>query len=60
MQDGTRDVNGEPLDEALADVARGWATLPLQPRSKQPATDLIHKTRGRRGWKQLGDRPRRG
>jgi hypothetical protein len=45
------------LDEALAHIARGWATLPLAPRSKHPASGLIHKTRAQRGWSSLRTRP---
>jgi len=45
------------LDEMLACVARGWATLPVRRRDKRPASELIHATRGRYGWKSLCDRP---
>ena len=43
------------LREALADLDRGFALLPV--RGKRPATDLIRRTRGRPGWRQLVKRP---
>jgi hypothetical protein len=42
----------ELLDEALADVDRGYALLPVD-RHKRPAKDLIRKTHGHYGWAPL-------
>jgi hypothetical protein len=49
--------NKAMLDETLAYVARSWATLPVRRRDKRPASELIHATRGQRGWKSLCSRP---
>jgi Bifunctional DNA primase/polymerase, N-terminal len=47
----------ELLDEALAHLARGWAVLPVDGRTKKPASRLIRRTRGHYGWKPLRDKP---
>jgi hypothetical protein len=44
------------LREALADLERGFALLPVRP-DKTPASSLIRATRGRPGWRQLVKRP---
>ena len=44
------------LREALAHLDRGFAPLPVRP-DKTPRSDLIRRTRGRRGWGQLVKKP---
>ena len=44
------------LREALEDLERGFAVLPTQP-DKTPASDLIRRTRGTPGWRQLVKTP---
>ena len=44
------------LREALADLDRGFALLPVAP-DKTPRSDLIRRTRGRPGWRQLVKKP---
>jgi hypothetical protein len=46
----------ELLDEALADVDRGYALLPVD-QHKRPARDLIRKTCGHYGWRPLARNP---
>ena len=38
------------MEAALDYLARGWSVLPLEPRSKLPATSTIRKTRGTSSW----------
>jgi hypothetical protein len=38
------------MDTALDYLARGWSVLPLEPRSKIPATSTIRWTRGTSSW----------
>jgi hypothetical protein len=44
------------LREALAHLDRRFALLPVRP-DKTPASDLIRRTRGRPGWRQLVKTP---
>lgn len=44
------------MHDALSYLERGWSVLPLEPRSKLPATNLIKKTRGTSSWSTYKDR----
>lgn len=44
-------------EEALGYVERGWALLPLRPRSKTPHNELLRHVHGLRGWAPLAKRP---